>query len=224
VNQYVDLGTSVPAPSTATDAASAGLSLTSCLRKTLTNLFDPPASDADAPDAQEVLNQVFKDASDSGDPIQLIQVGVVPCPNATFDPVTGFSCLQAATGSTLSDVTGLYPVPLFDVTPVVVKDVGGGNYQAVPVHATQAEGAFRAVLVRGADDATNRYDPSLPIDTNPAAGATCDPLSSLPVCQSVASPSPSASLPPLPIPTPTGLLPIGLGAAPDVGDARREGT
>ena len=54
-------------------------------------------------------------------------------------------------------MTGLYDVPLLDVTPTMIKDIGNGNYVAVPVHASQANGAFRATLVRSSAD--SRYAP-----------------------------------------------------------------
>ncbi len=63
--------------------------------------------------------------------------------------------MQSVTGGaaadTLGRVTGVYPVPFFDVTPVLLRDLGNGNFTALPVHAAQASGAFRATLVRSDD-------------------------------------------------------------------------
>ena len=201
--QGVTLGADVPSATGATSAAASGLSLTSCLKQSLDTLYNPPASDA--PSSDEVMNQVLADAAKSGEAIQLIQVGAVPCPGANFDPTTQtFDCLQAATGSAAQTVTGLYDVPFFDVAPVVIKDVGGGNYQAIPVHATQAEGAFRASLVRDASD--TRYDPSLPINQNPATQSPC-----------AQAPAPQQTVLPTSVPTqsvPTPAVPGSVAGTP----------
>jgi hypothetical protein len=129
------------------------LNLLSCLRTTLTQVYDPPVGDA--PTVDEVLSQ----AAASGDPVQLVQVGVQPCSTATT-AASALSCVTAApqqtAASALNKATGLYDVPFLDVTPAVVRDIGNGNYLAVPVHASQASGAFRAALVRSTDE---RYAP-----------------------------------------------------------------
>ncbi len=138
----------VPVPGVTTNLGS--LNLLKCLRDTVSQVFDPPSGDA--PTVEEVLAA----ASAAGEPVQLIQVGARSCNN---DPlaILALSCVQAATGTVAGSVTGLYDIPFLDVTPVLVKDVGNGNYQAVPVHATQASGAFRASLVRTSGN--SRYSP-----------------------------------------------------------------
>ncbi len=108
---------------------------------------DPPAT----------VQEIFAAAAAAGEPVNLIQVGAKACAGAT-SAASAFSCVQAATGAVagvVEKVTGIYDVPFFDVTPVLLKDLGNGNYRALPVHATQAAGAFRANLIRSAND--SRY-------------------------------------------------------------------
>ena len=66
------------------------------------------------------------------------------------------AAVPAGAATALNKLTGLYDIPFLDVTPVMVKDIGNGNFAAVPVHALQASGAFRASLVRSTDE---RYAP-----------------------------------------------------------------
>jgi Flp pilus assembly protein TadG len=127
------------------------LDLLKCVRQSVSELYNPPTGKAASVD--DVLAQAAK----SGEPVTVIQVGVTNC--ATPVPTSALaalSCVQAATGSgaagILSNVTGLYDVPFLDVTPTVIRDVGNGNYQAIPVHGTQANGAFRATLIRSTTD------------------------------------------------------------------------
>lgn len=139
----------VPTPALSTNLGS--LSLLKCLRDTVSQVFDPPSGDA--PTMQEVLAA----AAAAGEPVHAIQVGALPCADDSPADADALSCVQAATGTIAGSATGLYDIPFLDVTPVLVKDVGNGNYQAVPVHASQASGAFRATLVRSATD--SRYAP-----------------------------------------------------------------
>jgi hypothetical protein len=191
-----------------------GLRMTKCLRDTLGQIYDPPSGDAPTTD------EVLKDAAATGDQVIVVQVGAVKA--ACTEPgaihtVRGLlrsdDCVRAATSPTYHPSTGLYEVPFFDVTPVLVQDVGNHNYEAVPVHASQAAGAFRGGLLRSSDN--ERYDPALvrPAPT-PACAATvpgpspetaCDVLSYSP------SPLPTVSattlvpttVPPTPTPSPT---------------------
>jgi hypothetical protein len=144
---------SLPAPLPAVAGNVSALNMLTCLRNTLAQIYDPPVGDA--PTVQEVLSQ----AAASGDAVQLVQVGAMPCTGATT-AAAALSCVTAAplqtTASALSKLTGLYDVPFLDVTPVLIRDVGNGNFMAVPVHATQASGAFRAALVRSSNE---RYAP-----------------------------------------------------------------
>lgn len=146
----------LPAPLPAVAGNVGSLNLLSCLRKTLTQIYDPPTGDA------PTVDEVLANAAATGDPVDLVQVGVVPCATATTaaDPLST-GCLQAAgaqgAASAVSKLTGLYDVPLLDVTPALVRSVGNGNYMAVPVEAAQASGAFRAGLIRSTTD--ERYAP-----------------------------------------------------------------
>lgn len=140
----------VPVPPVTANLGS--LNLLKCLRDTVSQVFDPPSGDA--PTVEEVLAS----AAATGEPVQLIQVGAMSCTGAV-SAVEALRCVQAATGTVAGSVTGLYDIPFLDVTPALVKDVGDGQYQAVPVHASQASGAFRASLVRAAGD--SRYAPRL---------------------------------------------------------------
>ena len=143
----------LPAPLPAVAGNVSALNLLTCLRNTIAQIYDPPVGDA--PTVQEVLSQ----AAASGDPTMLVQVGAQSCPGA-LSAASALTTVCAAglqtTANALSKLTGLYDVPLLDVTPVMVRDIGNGNFMAVPVHATQANGAFRASLVRSTDE---RYAP-----------------------------------------------------------------
>lgn len=143
-----ETGGVLPTPSVSAELGS--LNLLTCLKNTVAQVFDPPGGDP-PPTVQEI----FDAAAESGDPVHLIQVGVVPCSGAT-SAVAAFDCVRAATGasgvSTVEKVTGVYDVPFFDITPVLLEDVGSGNYRALPIHATQASGGFRATLVRSSTD------------------------------------------------------------------------
>lgn len=214
------------------------LRLTKCLRDTLTQIYDPPSGDA--PTAAEVM----ADAAETGEQVVVVQVGAVQteCTEpgaiaydiAVATPTATPECIRAATTPQYDPTTGLYEVPFFDATPVLVQDIGDGNYAAVPVHASQASGAFRAALVRATDN--ERYDPDVrqPVPTSacgltaiptPSPSTVCDILSitpspSLPVSTELPtlSPSPSPSLPvetpsltPLPTLSPTCVLLCGGG-------------
>ncbi|MCU1622280.1 MAG: hypothetical protein JWL79_1125 [Frankiales bacterium] len=140
-----------------TDVSVGNLDLLKCVRQTLGNLYDPPSGDV------ATVDDVLRQAAADGEPVNLIQMGVTSCAGA-LSTAAALSCVQAATGAVsgaaaaaAGAVTGLYDVPLLDVTPAMVKDVGNGNYAAVPVHASQANGAFRATLVRSSAD--SRYAP-----------------------------------------------------------------
>lgn len=193
-----------PVPTTASGPLQS-LRLTKCLRDTLTQIFDPPTGDA--PTADEVL----ADAAATGEQVVLVQVGAVEAactePGAITTPpnVEGApACIRAATTPQVNPLTGVYEVPFFDVTPALVQDIGNANYTAVPLHATQAAGAFRAGLVRAETD--TRYDPSV---APPTPTSACD--ATLPVlptpstaCQILAiTPSPVT----LPTPSATTILP-----------------
>jgi hypothetical protein len=209
-----------PAPAT---APLQGLRLTKCLRDTLAQVYDPPSGDA--PTASEVL----ANAAETGDQVVVIQVGAVrsACtePGAIHTVFAAVGdpddCIRAATTPTVDPTSGLYEVPFFDATPVVVQDVGDHNYEAVPVHATQASGAFRGGLIRDAEN--ERYDPdvrqphptpacvaTLPV---PTPSTACQILSHSPSPLPTVSPptvSPSLPLPTIPLPTsppPTSPLP-----------------
>ena len=229
VYEGIDATEPQPAPTAGAEPLE-GLRLTKCLRDTLAQVYDPPSGDA--PTSQEVL----ADAAETGDQVIVVQVGAVsdgctepgaieyapPVPSPSPTP----ECIRAATTPHFDPTTGLYEVPFFDVTPVIVQDIGDGNYAAVPVHATQASGAFRGALVRAAGN--ERYDPTLerPRPTPlcdatvpaPAPATACDILSASP------DPVPTPTLPlptlpvvvptsssPTPMPSPTCVLLCGLG-------------
>jgi hypothetical protein len=145
-------GGAVPAPSVTLHS----LDLLKCLTQTVGSLFNPPSGDVAS--VQDVLDN----AAATGEPVQLIQVGVQPCAGAT-SAVSVYQCLLPALGggvaSVASKLTGLYDVPVLDVTPVIIKQIGNDptNLQAIAVDATQAVGAFRAVLGRSSDN--DRYAP-----------------------------------------------------------------
>ena len=149
----VSASATLPAPLPAVAGNVGSLNLLSCLRNTLAQIYDPPVGDA------PTVDEVLKNAAATGDTVQLIQVGVQSCAGAT-SAVAALSCVAAAVpagaATALNKVTGLYDIPFLDVTPVMVRDIGNGNFAAVPVHATQASGAFRASLVRSTDE---RYAP-----------------------------------------------------------------
>ena len=134
------------------DVSVGNLDLLKCVRQTLGDLFDPPSGDV------ATVDDVLKQAAADQEPVNLIQVGVTSCAGA-LSTADALSCIQLAPGTatgtaaaTAGAVTGLYDVPLFDVTPTMVKDIGNNNFLAVPVHASQANGAFRASLVRASTD------------------------------------------------------------------------
>lgn len=137
----------LPAPSLSANLGT--VNLLKCLKDTVRQIFDPPGSEV-PPTVQEI----FEAAAASGDPVQLIQVGAQPCAGSNT-ATDAFTCVQSVAGGaaadTLGRVTGVYPVPFFDVTPVLLQDLGDGNFTALPVHAAQASGAFRATLVRSDD-------------------------------------------------------------------------
>ena len=226
-----------------------GLRLTKCLRDSLTQIYDPPSGDA--PTAEEVL----KDAARTGEQVVVAQVGVVeaectepgaipldvdvpgeesPLPGeiGTTEVTLTPECIRAATVPQVDPLTGIYEVPFFDATPVLVQDVGDGNFEAVPVHASQASGAFRAALVRDAAD--ERWDPDVrqPVPTPacdltvplPTPATACqildvtpDPLPTLPSPtlpvepplppEESSSPTPEPTESPTPTPSPTCTLP-----------------
>jgi hypothetical protein len=177
---------------------------------------------------------VLADAAASGEQVVVVQVGAVEAactepgaipyevdatvPTATPTP----ECIRAATTPQYDPTTGLYEVPFFDATPVLVQDVGNHNFGAVPVHASQASGAFRAALVRAVDD--ERYDPKVeqplptplcqatfPAATSPTTACGILSVTPLPATPTVPSEEPTLpTLPPVlpeesatPTPTPT---------------------
>ncbi len=148
VNKTVTL----PPPLPAVAGNIGQLDLLKCVRQSVSQLYDPPVGDA------PTVEEVMKAAAASGEVLNIIQVGVQACDAATV-ATDALSCVKAAQGSTTPSLaniaTGLYDVPFLDITPTVVRDIGDGNYQAVPVHTSQANGAFRATLVRSVDD--SRY-------------------------------------------------------------------
>jgi hypothetical protein len=215
VYQGIDPTVPQPPPLPATQPLD-GLRLTKCLRDTLTQIYDPPGGDA--PTADEVMEQ----AAASGEQILVVQVGAIrtacTAPGAipaipTVNPDD--ACIAAATSPRVDPTSGLYEVPFFDVTPALVQDVGGGNFQTVPLHASQAAGAFRGGLVRDAAD--DRYDPDVrqPLPTPqcdlsipaPTPTTACEVLSYSPMpLPTLPSPPPPPTLPPPP-PPPTLPLP-----------------
>ncbi len=184
-----------------------GLRLTKCLRDTIAQVYDPPSGDA--PTADEVL----ADAAANGEQVVVVQVGAVraactePGAIASVFAAVGNAgeCVRAATAAKYDPTSLLYEVPFFDVTPVLVQDLGDHNYAAVPVHASQASGAFRAGLVR--DKANERFDPDVrqPKPT-PACDVTLPAPTPATACQVLShspAPLPTLPLPTLPVPTPT---------------------
>jgi hypothetical protein len=130
------------------------LDLLSCLRNTVADLYNPPVSNGSAPTSQQVMQQVLSSAAANGEAVNIIQVGVQNCPGAVSALDVYKGCIAPSLPGVVGAATGLYDVPFLDVTPAIVSPVAGDslNFQAVPVAATQAGGAFRSVLVRGADD------------------------------------------------------------------------
>ncbi|HEU0132663.1 MAG TPA: pilus assembly protein TadG-related protein [Mycobacteriales bacterium] len=217
-----------PAPGTAPLET---LRLTKCLRDTLAQIYDPPSGDA--PTTDEVLAA----AAASGEPVIAVQVGTVRAdctePGAIRvrrhrvatapTPTLTDECVRAATTPQYNPLTGLYEVPFFDATPVLVQDVGSKNYEAVPVHASQASGAFRGGLVRDRDH--DRYDPDVrqptptPIcnATLPTGSTACGILSvspsPLPTATVVVSTPPPVSPTPTPSPLVTVTVPVTLPVA-----------
>ncbi len=148
--QAVSASTGLPAPTLSANLGS--VNLLKCLKDSVADVFNPPGGDPPA-----TVQEIFAAAAAAGEPVNLIQVGAKACTGAT-SAASAFSCVQAATGAAagvVENLTGVYDVPFFDVTPVLLEDVGRGNYRALPVHATQAAGAFRANLIRSAND--SRY-------------------------------------------------------------------
>ncbi len=148
--QAVGATTGLPAPSVSANLGA--VNLLKCLKDSIADVFNPPGGDPPA-----TVQEIFAAAAAAGEPVNLIQVGAKACTGAT-SAASAFSCVQAATGAAagvVEKVTGVYDVPFFDVTPVLLKDLSNGNYRALPVHATQAAGAFRANLIRSAND--SRY-------------------------------------------------------------------
>ncbi len=146
-----ETGGVLPAPSLSANLGT--VNLLKCLKDTVGQIFDPPGSEV-PPTVQEI----FEAAAASGDPVHLIQVAAQPCAAPVVNDTVAtdaFTCVQGvgtgAAADTLGRVTGVYPVPFFDVTPVLLRDLGDGNFTALPVHAAQASGAFRATLVRSDD-------------------------------------------------------------------------
>jgi len=193
------------------------LRLTKCLRDTLTQIYDPPSGDA--PTADEVLAE----AASTGEQVMLVQVGTVKA--ACTDPgaihlvqmVAGApQCVRAATAPQVNPLTGLYEVPFFDVTPAIVQDIGDANYAAVPLHTTQAAGAFRAGLVR--DRSNSRYDPAVRQATpTPACDVSVPAPTPTTACKILSiTPSPVVTPSPTPLPTivPTTLPPVLPTATP----------
>jgi hypothetical protein len=153
INQQ--LGSTSTVVSGATGAQVGQLDLLRCLRDTVANLYNPPTSSGSAPTSQQLtatMTQTLSDAALTGDPVQIVQVGVRNCSGAATALDIYGGCLAPALGTVTGSSTGLYDVPFLDVTPAIVKSVGGNDFQAVPVAATQADGAFRSVLVRGSAD------------------------------------------------------------------------
>jgi hypothetical protein len=189
------------------------LRVTKCLRDTLAQVYDPPSGDA--PTAEEVMEQ----AASSGEQILVVQVGAVQanCNEVgaidVSPVVTGApECIRTATTPQVNPLTGVYEVPFFDVTPALVQDIGHHDFEAVPLHASQASGAFRGGLVRDKND--TRYDPDVrqpvpvPQCTASALSSACQILSVTPspvVLPTLPTPTPTPSLPTLPpvLPTPT---------------------
>ena len=179
-----------PAPASATGPLES-LRLTKCLRDTLTQIYDPPTGDA--PTADEVLAE----AAVTGEQVVLVQVGAVEAactePGAVPTPpnVEGApDCVRAATTPQVNPLIGVYEVPFFDVTPAIVQDLGDANYAAVPLHATQAAGAFRAGLVRAETD--SRYDPSV---APPTPSPMCSQAVPSPASSTVTVPSATVAVP-----------------------------
>lgn len=214
----IDPTVSQPPPLPATGPLQS-LSATKCLRDTLTQIYDPPTGTAPTADA------VLANAAADGEAVIAIQVGAVraactepgaiPLSPDTPAPSAGPQCIRAATTPRLDPATGLYEVPFFDATPVLVQDVGNHNYEAVPVHASQASGAFRASLVRSTDD--ERFDPKLsetpappickqPVLPSPSPLTACGILSISPTPPSL-TPLPT-TLPPTVPPVPTTPPPV----------------
>jgi hypothetical protein len=146
------------------------LDLLSCLIDTVSDIYDPPTTTGSVNGTQQItgsasqqattrLNQVLTDAAASGDPVQIVQVGVRNCAGDSQALAIYTSCIAPALGTITSTVTGLYDVPFLDVTPALIRPVTGspGDFQALPVAASQASGAFRSILVRGSSD--DRYLP-----------------------------------------------------------------
>lgn len=198
----------VQAPPVPGTAPLDGLRLTKCLRDSLAQVFDPPSGDA--PTAAEVLAS----AAENGEQVMVVQVGAVEAactepgaipydvdvslPAATPTP----ECIRAATAPRLDPLTGIYEVPFFDVTPVLVQDIGDQNYAAVPLHASQAAGAFRAALVRAPGD--ERYDPDV---RQPVPTPLCDVTVPLPT-PSTACGILDVTPPPTPTAPATPTLPV----------------
>lgn len=128
------------------------IDLLKCVRQTLADVFDPPSGPVAS--VQDIMAQAAADQ----EPVTLIQLGVTSCTGALMT-VDALSCVQLAPGTltgaaaaAAGAVTGLYDVPILDVAPAMVRDIGNNNFLAVPVHASQANGAFRASLVRSSLD------------------------------------------------------------------------
>ena len=139
------------------------LDLLHCLSDTVGSLYNPPTGSGSANGTTQItgtasqqatttLNQMLTQAASDGDPVQIIQVGVRNCAGASTALDIYTTCVAPALGTVTNTATGLYDVPFLDVTPAIISNVGSGNFQAVPVSAAQANGAFRAVLVRGSAD------------------------------------------------------------------------
>lgn len=188
-----------PAPTAAAEPLRS-LRLTKCLRDTLAQIYDPPSGDA------PTANEVLADAAETGEQVLLVQVGAVEadCAEAGAIAVTQVvsgapECIRAATAPQVNPLTGVYEVPFFDVTPALVQDLGDANYAAVPLHATQAAGAFRGGLVRAPGD--TRYDPTV-------APPTPTPLCSVTLPATPSTACQILSVTPTPVTTPTPTLPI----------------
>jgi hypothetical protein len=183
-----------------------GLRLTQCLRDTMKQIYDPPSGDA--PTADEVLEE----AARTGEQVIVVQVGSVRAactePGAIrtvrATPGNADECVRAATTPSYDPLTGVWEVPFFDATPVIVQDVGDGNFVAVPLHASQAAGAFRGGLVR--DKANDRYDPDVrqPRRT-PACTVTVPVPAATPTATTTATACDVLSYSPSPLPTDTPL-------------------
>lgn len=197
-----------PQPSPTSVAPLDSLRATKCLRDTLAQIYDPPTGDA--PTAEEVL----ADAAETGDQVVVVQVGAVKASCSELGAIETDTvvdgapdCIRMATTPQVNPLTGVYEVPFFDVTPVLVQDVGDHNFETVPLHASQASGAFRGGLVRDKDD--TRYDPDVrqPVPT-PVCGVSVPAPTPATACQVLSiTPSPVV-LPTLPSPTVT--LPVTL--------------